>query len=371
MIGDHPRQTLALAGHRAAEQALLEAALSGRMHHGWLLGGPKGIGKATLAYRFARFLLAGGAEATAAGPSLFGDAPAPPTDLSVDPDHPAVARIAAGGHGNLVTVERGFDDKRKVRRSEIVVDDIRRLARHFETTAAEPGWRIAIIDSADEMNRSAANALLKMLEEPPADCLLMLVAHRPGGLLPTIRSRCRKLMLTPPDPDAVAGLLADALPETGPDDRAALAVLAGGAPGRALSLAGADGLALYDSLLAALAPLPKLDGVAVHALAGQLAPKAAEDRFTLFADLLLDWTAGLVRQAAGDPRVVAVRPGEAETRARLLSLAPGRAWLALWDSAGRLLRRGSAVNLDRKQLVLSLFDAYQAVASGRPVPFQV
>ncbi|MGF1607696.1 MAG: DNA polymerase III subunit delta' [Rhodothalassiaceae bacterium] len=364
---EHPRRTLELIGHEAAEQSLRQAGTSGRLHHGWLLTGPRGVGKATLAYRFARFLLA---RPVQTGPSLFAEPEPWPDSLAMAPEHPVAQRVAAASHGNLAGVERAWDDKGKRRYSEIRVDDIRRMARHFATTAAEGGWRVAVIDSADEMNRSAANALLKLLEEPPASTVLLLVSHAPGRLLPTIRSRCRRLMLSPLSREQVAQVLRTRLPDLTPSDAQALAALSDGAPGRALALAEAGGLGLYRSLIGSLAGLPDLDGVAVHKLAGDLAVKANEERCRLFLDLLFDWTASLVRAGAAGHDVATVTGDEPALAQKLLALAPPAAWLELWEQARRAAATAQSLHLDRKQLVLSLMGAYQAVASGQPSPLR-
>lgn len=358
MIGVHPRENTQLWGHEVAERLFLDALQAGRLHHAWLISGPRGVGKATLAYRMARYLLANPDGPVEQG-GLFGPQPAHEEGLGLPADHPVLAKVAAGGHGNLMTVERSVDDKRKVLRSEIVVADIRRLAGHFSNTAAEPGWRIAIIDSADEMNVNAANALLKLLEEPPEKSILLLVCHAPGRLLPTIRSRCTALTLKPLD-DISCRQVLDGLDEAlSPDDQDRLMYLARGAPGRAVQLAGMDVLEPFGRLEEMLVTLPELDWVAAHALAGELAPKAQEDRLRMLLDCWLDWTASLVRTAAG------VADGVSDRHAALAAKASPSAWLDLLDLARPVVDTCFRLALDRKQLVLSLMDAYQAVASGR------
>ena len=206
-----PRANPDLSGHAAAEETLKTAAESGRLAHAWLFRGPRGIGKATLAFRFARWLLASsGASSLAAPapPSLFGDDMAPEAigsdeGLFVAPENPVFRRVAAAGHADLMTIEVGLDDRGR-RRREIVAADVREVGRFLSMTPAEGGWRVVIIDSADDMNRHAANAVLKVLEEPPRRAVLLLVSHNPGRLLATIRSRCRSLALRPLANDTVA-----------------------------------------------------------------------------------------------------------------------------------------------------------------------
>src|SRR6201999_549273 len=183
-----PRETSVLFGHREAETALLAAYRNGRIPHAWLIGGAKGIGKATLAYRMARFVLAHrdplAAEVQRAA------------TLDVDPSHPVARQIAAGGHGGLLTLERSLNDK-GVMRTVITVDETRETISFFGSTAAVEGWRGGRVDTVDELNPNAATALLKVLEEPPQQSLFLLVSHAPARALPTILSRCRKLMLRP------------------------------------------------------------------------------------------------------------------------------------------------------------------------------
>lgn len=361
----HPRFTADLFGHRAAERTMLDALASARLHHAWLITGPRGVGKATLAWRFARHILARGAQGAVAGGSLFGDE-LPADSLAMAPDHPVFHRVAALGHGNLVAVEAARDDKGKALREEITVDEIRRLHGFFNRTAAEPGMRIAIVDSADEMNRNAANALLKLLEEPPASGLLLVISHAPGGLLPTIRSRCRTLALAPLSPDEMGACLAHRLPEIEAEERTALAALALGAPGRALHLAGKGGLELYRELLALLATMPGLDIAAAHRLAGKLAPQTALDRYQMFVELLRDWLARMVRRAATGETADEMFPGEREAARRVLSATALDRQVELWEKTGRLVDRARAVHLDRKQVILDLLGMLDAAASGRP-----
>ncbi|MGA8989185.1 MAG: DNA polymerase III subunit delta', partial [Rhodoplanes sp.] len=188
----HPRANNTLYGHAAAEQALLAAFRSGRMPHAWLIVGPAGIGKATLAYRLARFVLAHPDPAAAAVQRA--------QSLRIDPDHPVARRIAAQAQGDLLALERRINEKTGKLFQDIAVDDVRRTVSFFGSTAGEGGWRVAIIDSVDELNASGANALLKIVEEPPHRSLLLLVAHSTAHVLPTIRSRCRVVALRPLDP---------------------------------------------------------------------------------------------------------------------------------------------------------------------------
>src|SRR5476651_1086589 len=206
-----PRETSALFGHAEAEQALLESYQSGRIPHAWLIGGPPGIGKATLAYRLARFVLA--------HPDPTSPAVQKATSLAVDPENPAARRIAAQAQGDLLVLERTINEQTGKLYTVIRVDDVRRSVPFFGSTAGEGGWRIAIVDAVDELQREGANALLKVLEEPPPRALLLLVSHAPGRELPTIRSRCRRLLLRPLDAADVARAVAGATGRNADEDR--------------------------------------------------------------------------------------------------------------------------------------------------------
>ena len=349
-----PRENPSLIGHDAAEQELLRAFASGRLPHGLLITGPHGIGKATLAFRFARFLLSQGGEAIGGG--LF--APAVPTSLALPPEHPVSRRVASNGHADLLTVERGIDPKRKRERTEIVVDDTRAIAGFLRLTPAEGGWRIVIVDTADEMNRNAANAVLKILEEPPARAILILVSDNPGRLLPTIRSRCRRLALRPLSNAIVVDLLGRYRPDLSAPDRTALIELAEGSIGHGLELAEEGGLALHRRLLELLGALPDLDGAALHAFADTVSRWGSEDAFRVFAELMPATLARAIAKAA--------RPGAGEGRepglGRLLTRRGLDRWVEVWEKITELFAQADAVNLDRKQVVLNAFFALEEAA---------
>jgi len=352
----HPRHAERLLGHAEAERRLAHAHARGKLGHAWLITGPRGIGKATLAYRLARHVLAGGGDA---GPSLFGDEPSPAQDLHLDPEHPVFRRVAAASHADLRTIERVRDDKGRLRR-EIVVDDIRTLGPFFALTPAEGGWRIAVIDAAEDMNRNAANALLKLLEEPPPNALLLLVSHVPGWLPATIRSRCRRLKLAPLAHDIVVELLQRERPGLSEDETLALAGLAEGSIGRALALADRNGRELFSEIIAILAGLPDLDIARIHKFADRLGARGDDAEFVTAMDLL---GRVLARHAVSTAR--GSGPGERlADEAALgdrLSLRLDR-WLELWEKFRHLVERTDRINLDRKQVVLNVFTAIENAA---------
>jgi DNA polymerase-3 subunit delta' len=322
------------------------------------VSGPRGVGKATLAFRLARFLLAGPEDLPAGMGGETGEG-----GLAIDPGSSLFRRVASGGHADLLTVERAYDPRRRRLRSDIVVEDTRAIAGFFRLTAAEEGWRIVIIDGAEEMNRNAANALLKILEEPPRRGLLLLVSHSPGRLLPTIRSRCRHFPLAALARPLVLQLLGQHRPELSQSDAEALAGLAEGSIGRAIELADAGGLALYRSILGILAPVPRVEVAELHAFADKLARPDAEEAYRATEDLLSQFLGRMVVLAAGRPfgpeELIA---GEGEAMRRLAPCADPARWADLRDRIGRDFANTDQLNLDRKQAILGAFFAIEELA---------
>jgi DNA polymerase III subunit delta' len=357
-----PRENPELVGHALAEAALLAAYNAGRLPHAWLITGPRGVGKATLAFRFARFLLAQQPQQQHQGALFAAAAPVAPARLAIPPDHPVFRRVASGGHPDLLVVERGYDRRGRLR-SEIVVGDVRTISSFLRLTPAEGGWRVVIVDGADAMNRSASNAVLKILEEPPRRAVLLLVADNPGRLLPTVRSRCRRLALRPLDEAAVALALARHRPGLAPDDAQALARLSGGSIGRADALAAAGGMALYRTLERLIAGLPELDAEALNRFADGLSRAGAEGAFALVGELLPQWIARMVALAGGaDSAAGEVVAGEATAMRRLAARRSLDRWAELWEELSRLFAEADALTLDKRQVVLSAFFALETAA---------
>lgn len=358
-----PRETMTVIGHEAAERAFLDAFNSERMHHAWLISGAKGIGKATLAWRFARFLLT--RPNADAGPSLFGgDLPQAADTLDIDPENPEIQRLLSGGHGGIAVAERSVNDKTGKLRNDIVIDDVRRLISFYTQTSADGGWRVAIVDAADEMNVNAANALLKLLEEPPAKSILLLIAHSPGKLLPTIRSRCRSLKLNTLPEDSVKAVLAGRFPSLSIEEMTILARLSGGAPGKAIELANLGGVALYREMAQQLVTLPRLNIPQLHTLAARLSAPKADAEYRLFVEMLLGWVERLIRQSASNSAALDIMQGESAEMARISSLTGLDRWLDLWEKMGQMINRADAVNLDRKQVIINLFTSIGTLARG-------
>jgi DNA polymerase-3 subunit delta' len=345
-----PRQPQTVLGLAAAEQAVLTAWTSGRMPHAWLIAGPKGIGKATFAFRVARFILSGERV---------------PNPASLDiPDSDVTNRLVAGfSHPRLLTLERGWDEKNKRLRKEIAVEDVRRLTR-FLAMRAEPGeWRVCVIDATDDLNRSSANAALKAIEEPPARCVFLLVCNSPGRVLPTIRSRCRRLNLRALPEADIAAILTTRRPDLDPGDAAVVARLAEGSPGRAIALADAGGAGLHRDLMAVLERLPRLDLSRLHSFAESLARPTAEPAYRAVCDLLRGWMARLAGATGIDGAVPLPAP-EAALVERIRRDIPLEGRVALWDKVTALIDSADRANLDRKLVLMTAFHAIEAAAKA-------
>lgn len=348
----HPRETATLFGQDQAQRTFLDAFASGRLHSGWLITGPRGVGKATLAWKIATFLLA------APETGLFGE----PT-LHVDPNYPEARLIHAGAHPRLTVLRRPWDDKTKRLRAEITVDAVRSLKTFFHMSAADGGRRVVIVDAADELNRNAANAILKELEEPPAETTILLIAHQPSRLLPTIRSRCRELRCAPLGANDLQAALEQAGHQA--QNSEALATLAGGSAGDAIRLINHDGMALYEDIVKTLEGLPQINRQAALRLAESCAGRGAETRFAMTLDLMDVFLARAARTGLmGEPHRQGA-PGEARLLARI---APddraARRWAALQQDLSNRSRHGRAVNLDPAALILDMIFKIEETAQG-------
>jgi DNA polymerase-3 subunit delta' len=321
----YPRENPHLLGHATAEATILDALRGGRLHHAWLITGAEGIGKATLAYRFARRLLAGGTDS-----------------LDMPATHPVFRRVAANTHADLLTIEREWDEKKKRMKKQISAESVREIPPFLRLTPAEGGWRVVILDGAEDVNPQSANALLKVLEEPPARAVLMLVCNAPGRLLPTIRSRCRHLALSPLAPGEMARALAQYLPTTAPDDRASLASLAEGSPGRALALAAEGGLklaAMVGEILDAGPDFPLLRGYEISDSLRE------QESFETFMTLLQRGIASAV--------TATIRGTADAAQRRLIETKSPLKWAETAEAIQQLAIETERANMDRRQAVIA------------------
>lgn len=335
----HPRQTAGLQGHHDAERQLLDAYRGGRLPHAIILGGPAGIGKATLAWRLARFILANPDRAS----PLVRDA----RDLAVPPDNRVAGQVASLSHPDVSLLRREVNEKTKRFFTEIRADDVRRTIGLFQRAAGAGGYRVCIVDSAEDLNRSSANALLKLVEEPPPKALFLLVAHRPGLILPTIRSRARFLRLQPLSPAEIEAVLLGLGPPWSQQPRGALAeaaVHARGSVQTALRVLGSRGVELDAVVHRLLDRLPAVDWREVHRLADQIGGRDGEIGFGIAVVAVFDWLAHAVEAKAtrgATPRQVA-------------PLAEA------WERVAASVRETEALNLDKRPLILSMFSELSA-----------
>src|SRR4051812_23126885 len=314
----HAREVYELQGQAAAEAAFEAARARGRLHHAWLLTGPEGVGKATFAYRAARRLLG-------APPDLdYGI-------LGVDPGHPVARQVAARSHPDLLVLEREGPDGKP--RRIIPVDDARRLAEFFSKSPASAPHRVAIVDAADDLNPNAANAILKTLEEPPPRGVLLMVSHAPGRLLPTIRSRCRRLAFQPLGIEATAAFVRDRA-DANPEEALRLAHMAEGAPGRALQLAASGALAVDDAARDLLADLPQVDEGRTLLLTERFRGGEGAQTFQLLFERLADRVHRLATDQAAQSR-----EGQ--------GIGSLDRWADAWETLQRLPREVDTLNLDR------------------------
>lgn len=341
--GDRPpRLTREIIGHDAGFADFTQSRARGRLHHSWLLSGIKGIGKASFAYQAARHLLLN----TPADTPVH--QPLPDTD-------PAMRLIDGGVHPDLFVLARGYNRDTDKFRTDIPVDDVRRMKSFFQLSSADGNWRVCIIDSLDEMNKYSLNSLLKILEEPPEKSIFFLISHRVGGLLDTIKSRSRQLDFKPLARPQLEQIIAHHLPETAPEAAAAAAFLADGSADMALTLAELGGFDLYRDLISLLDGLPRPDVESLHGFSDRFGPRGDAKSFPVFCFLLSSWLHRALRSHIDGQEIVPVFAGEDEVAARFVARVGTGALLGLWEKINDDARRAEALNLDRKQIVLDWF----------------
>ena len=353
----HPKMTEKLFGHQFAEQEFINCFKSNKLHHGWLITGAKGIGKATFAWQMAKFLL------TQPIPSiepkgLFGNSDENQNnDLGENLKKAMIARILAESEPRLVVVRKSFDEKRKTFRSSIRVDEVRHLKTFFSLSVSDGGGRVAIIDCAEDMNINAANALLKTLEEPPKDTVFLLVSHNPQSLLPTIKSRCRELRLsnlTESDLKSALKQMNLTIPE---NDSKIYSLLGSGSVGNSIRLLEHDGAGLYRTLLSFLNQLPNLNGFELEKLIGTFSGNKNRSRLELFIELLNMVIARLSK--AGIMGYSSADQILEEEKEIFTKLCPNpiiaKKWAELAQTQSENLKHGLAVNLDPSSLILDTF----------------
>lgn len=329
-----PSENPRLFGHDEAADMIATAYRAGKLPHALLLAGPQGIGKATLAFHLAYHLL------------KYPDATQAPDRLAMpDASSSLFRQIAMGAHPAILHLTRPQNDKTKSFKTVLTVDEVRKVNRFLSMTSHDGGYRVVIVDPADDMNTNAANALLKNLEEPPARTVFVLITHSPGALLPTIRSRCQTIRLSPLDPDSLMRVLAnvESPPPESAEARNALAERAGGSARNAIILTQYGGLEIADALDGLLAA-PRLDIAAAHKLADVVSGRDQAIQFDIFNRRALDLLSDAASEAAMASQL---------ERASMLS--------DTWQDASKAISETETYNLDRKQHVLTMIDRLYAV----------
>ena len=335
----HPAETMELVGHEETVSQILQQYASDRMHHALLLTGPRGIGKATLAMRIAAHVFKHPIGSNA--PLVLDHA---------EMNDPINGKISARSHPNLLHMTRPWDDKTKKFKTQLTVDVIRLTVPFFGTSRGEEGWRIAIVDAADDMNASAANALLKILEEPPHNTLFFVLSHSPAKVLPTIRSRCQQVSLKPLEEVQVLSILDKfgALDGLSADDTTLLGRLAKGSVRAGLLLTRENGLEIYKSFMTACQRLDKPDWAQIQAMAEKVTARGKEDGFRLLLEFANEFMEGHATGRLGGKNDIS-------------SLAR---WAQVWEKTQNSTRIADGYNLDRKQVILNLFQDMGEAARG-------
>jgi len=339
----HPRESYCCFGHAGTERQFVQSYLSGHLPQAFIVGGPPGVGKATLAWRLARFLLANPYPAAAAGEAR--------ADLFVAPDHLVARQIAAMAHPDLVLLRREWNEKDKRFFTEIRVEDVRRVIHMFQQAAGRGGYRICILDCAEDLNPSSANALLKLIEEPPPRALFLIVAHRPGRMLATLRSRCQKILLKPlaaTDVDHIVAALGPPWSAAGAAKLEAAIARAQGSIHNVLRLLDDRGIELDTNLVRMLDDLPRIDWSKVHALAERVTARHNSKDYETMLAAVDDWLATRVRRGA--------RSSHGNCARRLVPYA------LVWEKLSEAARETETFNLDKRPFVLSLFADLAAAA---------
>nr|WP_319512893.1 DNA polymerase III subunit delta' [uncultured Cohaesibacter sp.] len=343
-----PHRQRLFFGHTEEEQKFLSSWQSGKMHHAWLLTGPKGIGKATFAFRAARFIFNEGMASQGGG--LLGDMAAP-TNLDSPDDCQAVHLVTNLAHPNLLVIDRPYDQKSKRFKTEITVDEVRRTVRFFGSTAGEKTWRVCIVDPADDLNNNAANALLKILEEPPIRTIFFLISHAPGRLLPTIRSRCRRLGFSPLENPALGEAIAELGIAEGADTIEQLSQSCDGSIRKAAELQSDEGLVLIHAFERMLAPPYNPDYETLNAFAETVAQRGKDERFDGFSDLVHRYLSRQLHEKSGI---------EGTRGADLYPLA------RVWDDAREQIQQTRIFNLDKKQTVIEVMRMLAKASRNEP-----
>lgn len=332
-----PRTNTRLYGHEQVEEMLLRDFASGKLAHGIILSGARGIGKATLAYRFARALLSG------------------QSDMNIPESNPVFKRVAAGSHTDLLVIEPLYDAKKDEYATEISIEQSRTISQSLSLTPAEGQWRVVIIDSADDLNVKSANSILKILEEPPPQTIIMLIAHNPGGLLPTIKSRCRLINLRPLSKADFLRVMSHIAPDVNDDDINALGVISDFSPGIALGMRAHNVLTAYSEIIDLLGSIKTPDHKAILSYCEQIGSgKKAHANWNIFIHVMLSILERVTKKSAG-AAIIPVNKEDEEVVWRLSRMHSPSVWATKWQEALSQFLLAERMHLDYKQVALAFF----------------
>lgn len=332
-----PRTNTRLFGHEQVEEMLLSDFVSGKLAHGIILSGARGIGKATLAYRFARALLSG------------------QSDMEISEDSPVFKRVAAGSHTDLLVIEPLYDAKKDEYATEISIEQSRTIAQSLSLTPAEGQWRVVIIDSADDLNVKSANSILKILEEPPPQTVIMLIAHNAGALLPTIKSRCRLINLRPLAKSDFLRSMSYIAPDINDDDLAVLGIISDFSPGIAIEMRHNNVLGAYDEIISLLGALPNLDNREVQSFCEKIGSgKKAHANWNIFMYVMLCILERIAKKAAGTA-IIPINNEDEMVLAKLSRTHSAVVWATKWHEALSQFLLARRLHLDYKQVSLVFF----------------
>jgi len=345
-----PENNPFFTGHDASLKNLAKILGSGRAPHAFLLGGMRGIGKATLAYRLARFIINRGLER---GDNLFG---APEINLQMNPENPIFAKISHGSHPDLLALKANPEEEKK----EITVEDVRKISGFLRMSSAESGWRVVIIDSIDEMNRNATNALLKILEEPTAKSILILISHSPGRLLPTIRSRSSVVKMHPLPEEKIREIFTQSRMEAGPEEMNFAIMAADGAPGLALLLARNDALAIYRDFLAIITLMPEPDISKIIEFGESVSGKNQEEWYAV--NYLIGWFLNRAAKYSAGVELNFLDSMEKEAATKLLAVSSAQKLTNLASSLQEWYASEEIFHLDRRAIITNIFNLFKKAA---------
>jgi len=362
LINIEPRENSYLQGHENEEEIFINAFHSNRLANSWIICGPKGIGKATLAYRIARYILS---ETNISGKSLFDLNKSHKESMQIDETDLVFTKIASSSHPDLKVIEPPWTDiHKKKKKKSISVDDIRTLKSFLRLTSAQGGWKVVIIDTADDMTRNAENALLKIIEEPPNKSLIILVSNLIGKLLPTTRSRCQKLVLQELDQETITKLLLKYKPNISEDDLISVSLIAQGSIGRAIEFINTDGMVILNNLFKALSTFPDLKLNLVNSIAENI---STNEEYKNFYEILIWWLGRIIASNASSslselsPEVV---PGEKAIAYRICSASSIDRLLELWEKVNSMFATSEALNIDKKRTIINALMEFENLSNN-------